>query len=160
MDPTAARDGENVDAAIGKNNGCGSLAAIARSDAGVFMGASAVVFPGKTDAETLEALACREAVFLAFDINTRSIYVASDRQIVIQNLEKGTMGVCSHIVREITESRRKFQDLVFKYEREVSNKEAHCLARSVVVDAPGRQVWLITPPEGLCIFTIKWELVV
>jgi hypothetical protein len=35
------------------------------------MGDSAVVFPGKTDAETLEALACREAVFLAFDINAR-----------------------------------------------------------------------------------------
>jgi hypothetical protein len=70
---------------------------------------------------------------------------------VIQNLEKGTLRVYSYIVREIAESRRDFQDLVFKHERRVSNKEAHCLARSVIVDAPGRLVWLITPPEGLCI---------
>jgi hypothetical protein len=60
-----------------------------------------VVFPRKTDAETLEALACREAVSLARDINARRVRVASDCKNVIANLEKGTMGVYSHIVREI-----------------------------------------------------------
>jgi hypothetical protein len=95
------------------------------------MGASTVVFLGTTDAETLEALACREVIFLAFDINARSVCLASDCRMVIQNLEKGTLGVYSHIVREIAESRRDFQDLVFKHERRRSNKEAHCLAFSI-----------------------------
>ncbi|XP_071678677.1 uncharacterized protein [Lolium perenne] len=60
----------NVDAAVSKNTGLGAVAAVARDAEGVFCGASAVVFPGKTDAENLEALACREALSLARDINT------------------------------------------------------------------------------------------
>jgi hypothetical protein len=37
------------------------------------------VFPGKTEAETLEALACREAIALAYYINARSVRVASEK---------------------------------------------------------------------------------
>jgi hypothetical protein len=50
----------NVDAAVGKNTGRGSIAAVARDDHDRFQGASSVVFPSKTDTETLEALACWE----------------------------------------------------------------------------------------------------
>jgi hypothetical protein len=49
----------NVDMAVGKNTGQGSLAPVARDDVGRFMGASAIIFIGKTAVETLEALACR-----------------------------------------------------------------------------------------------------
>jgi hypothetical protein len=63
----------NVDAAVGKNMGFGSIAAVARDEDGVFRGASAVVLNGKSEAETLEALACREALSLAQDINARRI---------------------------------------------------------------------------------------
>jgi hypothetical protein len=61
----------NVDAAVGKNSGRGTVAAVARNDSGLFWGASAVVFPGRTVAETLEALACREAIALARDLDAR-----------------------------------------------------------------------------------------
>jgi hypothetical protein len=58
----------NVDAGVGKNTGRGRVAAVARDSTGLFQGASAVVYPGRMDAETLEALACREAVSLALDV--------------------------------------------------------------------------------------------
>ena len=54
-------------------------------------------------------------------------------------------------MQEITEARKSFDQMVFCHERRVHNKEAHRLARSVVLDDPGRQVWLVEPPEGLCI---------
>jgi hypothetical protein len=83
------------------NEFCGNRLGLARPIRSTYLGASVVVFPGKTDAETLEALACREAVSLARDINAMRVQVASDCKNVIANLEKGTMGVDSHIVREI-----------------------------------------------------------
>jgi hypothetical protein len=58
----------NVDAAVRKNTCRGSVTAVARDDQGNFVGASTRGFPRRTDAETLEALACREAVDLSQDI--------------------------------------------------------------------------------------------
>jgi ribonuclease HI len=67
----------------------------------MFMGASAVVFPGCTTAETLEAMACREAIALARDIDAHRIKVAIDCKNVVRSLEEGMMGVVVHITREI-----------------------------------------------------------
>jgi hypothetical protein len=50
----------NDDAAFSKNTGRGTVADVARSNAGIFLGASTVIFLERTDAETLEALACAE----------------------------------------------------------------------------------------------------
>ncbi|XP_071680460.1 uncharacterized protein [Lolium perenne] len=91
----------NVDATVGKNLRRGAVAAIARSSYGVFLGASALIYTGVTEAETLEALACREACDLAGDIYASRVRVASDCKMVVQNLEQGTRGVYSHIVTEI-----------------------------------------------------------
>jgi hypothetical protein len=55
----------NVDTAVSKQTGRGTIAAVARSEVGVFFCASAVVLPGRTDPEILEALACREGIALA-----------------------------------------------------------------------------------------------
>jgi ribonuclease HI len=66
----------NVDlAAVGKNMGRGTVAAVARSDRGTYLGASVLVFLGRMEAETLEALACREAVALAKDLHASRIRV-------------------------------------------------------------------------------------
>lgn len=46
----------NVDAAISKNSGVGSMAAVARDSAELFLGASAVVSGDVTDPEILKAL--------------------------------------------------------------------------------------------------------
>jgi hypothetical protein len=55
------------------------------------------------------------------------------------------------VIREIKSAMGEFEHFSFCHERRFSNKEAHCLARSVVLDDPGRRVWLLNPPEGLCI---------
>jgi ribonuclease HI len=141
----------NVDAAVGKNTRRGSVAAVARSELGVFMGASAIVFPGCTTAETLEAMACREAIALAKDIHARRVKVATDCQNVVRSLDEGTMGVYAHIAREINEARGDFEELVISYEGRRSNKDAHNLARSVVNNNQGRSVWLVIPRDGCCI---------
>jgi hypothetical protein len=58
------------------------------------------VFPGSTDPETLEMLACREACALAGDLSLRRVRVATDCSNVVRSSERGTMGALSHIVRE------------------------------------------------------------
>jgi hypothetical protein len=65
----------NVDAATSKNTNRGAIAAVARSSDGVYLGASSVVFDDVTDAESLEALACREAVALSRDLLLRKVMV-------------------------------------------------------------------------------------
>jgi ribonuclease HI len=141
----------NVDAAVSKNTGRGAVAAIARDHEGMFMGASAPVFPGNTDAETLEALACREGLALAQDIYARRIRLASDCAGVIRSLQQGTKGAYAHIVQEILETKQDFEEVGFCHEKRCSNTEAHSLARSSVLPEQGRQVWLVSPPEGFCI---------
>jgi hypothetical protein len=68
----------NVHAAMGKNTGIAALAAIARNEQGLFLGASSITLQGKSNPELLEVLACREAVALASDIDVRVARVASD----------------------------------------------------------------------------------
>ncbi|XP_051202673.1 uncharacterized protein [Lolium perenne] len=87
----------NVDAAVGKNGRCGTVAAIARTEDGMFAGASTLVFPGKSSAEILEALACREACALAKDIHGRRVMVATYCKNVVTSLDEGTLGSYAHI---------------------------------------------------------------
>jgi hypothetical protein len=60
---------------------------------GEFRGVSVVVFPGNMDAGILKALACREAVSLVLDINTRRVRVTNG----IPSLEQGTTSIYAHI---------------------------------------------------------------
>ena len=67
----------------------------------------------------LEAMARREALSLATDLNLRKLCVASDCQEVINSLE------------EIKWRAEYFKTAHFRYESRSSNREAHSLARSV-----------------------------
>jgi ribonuclease HI len=67
-----------MDATVSKNTDSGAVAAVARDDRGRFMGASTLIYLGRSDAETLEALACREGIALARDISARQVLLASD----------------------------------------------------------------------------------
>jgi hypothetical protein len=60
------------------------------------------------------------------------------------------MGAYAHIVQEIVQVKKNFQELVFVHEGQSLNKEAHALARSAIYDEPGRCVWLNGPFEGFC----------
>jgi ribonuclease HI len=121
----------NVDAALSNNGGTAAVAAVARDADGAFLGASAVASRGVTDPETMEALACREGLALALDLNVRRLRLASD---------------CANVVRAI----KLFQSVEFVFERRSSNKDAHNLARGSVSSAVGRHVWFLNPPDGVC----------
>lgn len=127
----------------------GSVAAVARNEEGLFMGASAVVFEGRNHPETLEAMACREAISLASDIAAVRVQVASDCQSVISSIQEGTLGTYSHIIQEIRARRSDYQNLSFCYEPRSMNQEPHNLARFVLYNNIGRFVWLLDPPIGV-----------
>jgi ribonuclease HI len=101
--------------------------------------------------ETLEALACWEALSLAKDIDACCIRVAGDCLNVIQSIEEGSRGIYTQIIHEISEVSSGFNEALFCHERRGSNKEAHSLARSDVHEEQGRRVWFLNPHEGLCI---------
>lgn len=61
----------NVDATVSKNLGCAIGAAF-------FWGASALVMEGYTDAEVVEAVACREGLALASDFGLQAVSMSSD----------------------------------------------------------------------------------
>lgn len=68
----------NVDATMSKNSNTAVMAGVALDAVGNFLGASAVVLKGVMDAETAEALACREGLALASDLLVRKFRLVSD----------------------------------------------------------------------------------
>jgi hypothetical protein len=65
------------------------MAAVARSEEGLFLGLSTLVFLANFDVDTP---ACREACSLMRDINARQNQVASDYDNVVTSLEQGLWG--------------------------------------------------------------------
>lgn len=68
----------NVDAAVAKSTNKGSVGVVCRNEQGKFICASSVVFEGMTDPETLEALACCEAIALSEDLGLETVQISSD----------------------------------------------------------------------------------
>ncbi|KAK1697446.1 hypothetical protein QYE76_014143 [Lolium multiflorum] len=85
--PPAGVTKVNVDAALSKNGSIAAVAAVARDAAGTFLGASAVASRGITDPETMEALACREGLALATDLNLQRLRLASDCANVVRAIK-------------------------------------------------------------------------
>jgi hypothetical protein len=140
----------NVDAAVSRTGSGGSLEAVCRAANGLFLGASTLTVEGISDPSILEAMACREALALA-DLNLSRVAVASDCLGVITNLDQPFAGSYCMILKEIKETTKSFDIISFKHENRLSNSEAHVMARSVVASSVGRRVWLVKPPDGLCI---------
>ena len=146
----------NVDAAIAKNGSTAAVAAVARDATGTFLGASAMVTRGATDPEMLEASACREGMALAMDLNLRKVKLASDCANVIRTIRAGDkLGSYGQIIRELEETTLGFQAVEFAHEGRQSNVEAHGLARGSIYSDLGRLVWLLNPPEGVCMNFIE-----
>jgi len=133
-----------------KNSSSVSLAAVARDSSGCYLGASTLVFAGVSDPEILEVLACREGLALANDLLIQQARVASDCLNAVRSIQTGGMGTYSHITQEIKARVEDFLKIEFIHERRESNTEAHNLAKSAIYDSPGRHVWLVTPPMGIC----------
>ena len=129
----------------------GAIAVVCRNDEGRFLGASAVVMQGIVDPAILEALACREALALAADLQLTKIKVASDCLEAINSMESDYLGKLSTITREIKLTSENFDSAIFVHENRNSNKEAHGLARSSAYRQFGRHVWLLESPDDFCI---------
>ena len=142
----------NVDTAISKNTGRAAAAAVARDGTGAFQGASVLITQGVTDPESMEAIACREGLALASDLAIRKVRIASDNINVVKNIRGDSKGIYGHIVQEIKARAGSFASSEFVHEGRASNEDAHKLARSSVYCDLGRQVWFVSPPEGICIY--------
>jgi ribonuclease HI len=68
----------NVDAAVSRSENRGVVAAICRSSDGSYLGASALACPGISDPGTLEAIACREGLALAADLQLSRFLLSTD----------------------------------------------------------------------------------
>ena len=62
-----------------------TVAAVCHSETGTFLGASSLEVEGITDPAVLEAIACREALALAQDLQLQRIAVASDCLLVVND---------------------------------------------------------------------------
>ena len=139
----------NVDALF-KNSSMAAVAAVARDEAGIFQGASALVVTGVSSPEIAEALAGREGLALARDLGMQRITIASDCVNVVRNIQGPGMGLYGHIVREIKAEMTSFTKANFVHEGRNSNGDAHRIARSSIYNDVGRYVWFIDPPDGVC----------
>ena len=91
----------NVDAATSENSSMVAVAAVARDAGGLFLGASALVLKGITEAEIAESLACREGLALARDLLIRRFRLASNCANMVKNLTGDGMGSDGQIIKEV-----------------------------------------------------------
>jgi ribonuclease HI len=128
-----------------------AVGVVCRSGSGEFLGASSLTIQGISDHAVIEALACREALALAQDLQLQQITVASDCLSVINALEQPYASSFSMILEEVKADASMMSKASFSHENRASNSEARRLARFSVSGGVGRQVWLMQPPDGLYI---------
>ena len=109
-----------------------------------------LVVEGTTSPEVAEAMACREGLALASDLDLQKIRIVTGCVNVVKNIYGQGMGLKGHIVMEIKTGAARFVDAQLVHEGRNSNGDAHRLARSSIFEAVGRHVWLLTPPDGVC----------
>ena len=82
--------------------------AVARDEAGNFLGASVLVLEGITSPEVVETIACREGLTLASDLLLHKVRVACDCINAVKNIRGEGMGLYGAIVKEIKTRRATF----------------------------------------------------
>ena len=107
------------------------------------------MLPNIIEPETLEAMACSEALALAEDCGLRKITVASDCLSVIKNIKEMSRCPYMMILQDINVRSRYFNCVRFAYEGRECNWEAHYLAKHACTLEPGRHLWLGAPPVFL-----------
>ena len=99
---------------------------------------------GVADPATLEAIACREAIALAQDLNVQQAMITSDSKQVIGDIHGGNKGLYGPIITEI-KARASFLNCTFSFEGRATNMDAHRLAKFALSLVSGRHVWLGQP---------------
>jgi ribonuclease HI len=141
----------NVDSSISKTSKEGAVGAVCRREDGVFVEASSLTIRDIDDPATTETLACREALALAEDLQLQKVAIASDCLSVINNMERQFAGSYSMILQEIKLKAATFAVVSFSHESRFSNSQPHKVACSALVSNLGRQLCLLSPPDGLCV---------
>ena len=90
----------------------GAVGAICRDQAGLFLGASAIVY-NNGDPATLEAMAIREGLDLAADLHIQQIQLASDCKEVIEEIQSGSGATYGATVKEIKQQQSTFSSCFF-----------------------------------------------
>jgi ribonuclease HI len=139
----------NVDAAMAKTSDHSAAAAVARDEAGIFLGASVLVMDSITSPEAVEMIACQEALALASDLILHKFRVACDCINAVKSIHGEGMGLYGPIVLD-QDDKSNLPHVEFVHERRNSNLDAHRLARSFVSLSLGRHVWFLSPPDGVC----------
>jgi hypothetical protein len=110
----------NIDAAMSKTSFGSVVGVVSRSENGDFMGASTLTVPGVpgvSDPATIKAIACREAMALAKDLQLQRVTVASDCLSVINTLKtEGFKGSFSMILDEVKSDARLLRESSFRRE--------------------------------------------
>ena len=88
---------------------------------------------------------------MASDLGLQQVCVASDCLEVINSLGKPCLGAFSTVLEEIKWRATSFDKAFFVHGKRSSNREAHSLACYSSSLDPGRRVWFVEPPDGLCI---------
>jgi hypothetical protein len=69
----------------------------------------------------------------------------------VKALKEVNLGSYSHIIQEIKANAASLVEFSFMHEHRSSNTKAHNLARLLLSSSVGRYIWLVNPPEGVCI---------
>jgi hypothetical protein len=139
----------NVDGTVAKLSARGAVGVVCRSSEGNFLGASAVVFDEVTCPRTLEALACREGLVVAGDLDLGPTVIASDCLEVVKGIQGDNLGILSTVLVEIKAMIQQRGLTTLVHERREYNVEAHRLARYALTLPVGRYVWFLEPPIEL-----------
>jgi hypothetical protein len=123
------------------------VAAICRSSDGSYLGASALACPGISDPGTLEAIACREGLALAADLQLSRFLLSTDCLEVIKAMRNNYLPRYASVLREISSRKEDFELADFIHEGRASNVHAHDLARSSLDLMHGRRLWLLHAPD-------------
>jgi ribonuclease HI len=149
MAPESGQFKVNNDAAVARTSCIGTVGAICRDNHGNFIAASALTIPNITELETLEAMACVEALALAENCGIKNLTVTSNCLNVIKNIKETTRCPYMMMLQDLKVRSKCFDYVPFAHEGRESNREAHCLAKHACTLRPGHHVCLGSPPVYL-----------
>jgi hypothetical protein len=129
MAPESEQFKVNTYAAVAWISCNGIVGVICRDNHGNFTAASALTIPNINDPETLQAMACVEALALAEDCGIKNLIVTSDCLNVIKNIKETTRCPYMMMLLDLKVRSKCFDYVRLAHEGRESYREAHCLAK-------------------------------
>jgi hypothetical protein len=136
----------NIDGAFYADMGQGATGVVIRDSAGTFIGGRALWYRHGLNALMMEAVACRDGVILAREMNFRRVQVETDSQELVNLWEMGELqrSSISPIIKDIKDISVFFLDFSLMYANRACNHVAHTLAKQVS-DGNRTGEWLLAP---------------